>query len=138
MGMSICRSPSGLGAAGDLLAGAGRDLDPLFLVGIGLRLTRAGMAVRGAVVLAGLGDAVTLLGPRVVSGVRRADRAEREQAGHRRRDQGCLRLHGFTPYMCDEEGRRAGGCRTSATAVVQLLCQRPVVPEFKDLESSAA
>src|SRR5687767_916478 len=40
--------------------------------------------------------------------------------------------------MSDEEGRRAGGCRTSATAVVQLPCQRSSVPGFKDLESSAA
>src|SRR5688572_1406281 len=106
--MSICRSRLRLGPAGDLLAGAGRDLDPLLLVGIGLRLTRTGMAVRGAVVLAGLGDAVTLLGPRVVSGVRRADRAERYQAGHRRGDQSCLRLHGsLRIYVCDEQGRRA-------------------------------
>src|SRR5687768_1865884 len=47
--------------ADDALAGAGRNLHPLLAVGVLLGLARARMTVRGAIVLAGLGDAVTLL-----------------------------------------------------------------------------
>src|SRR5215813_12391419 len=60
---SKARSGGGLAAADDAVAIAFRHVDPGLLVGIDLRSSGAGIvAGRGAVVLAGLGEPVALLG----------------------------------------------------------------------------
>src|SRR5262245_24772230 len=60
---SKARSGGGLAAANDAVAIAFRHVDPGLLVGVDLRGSGAGIvAGRGAVVLAGLGEAVALLG----------------------------------------------------------------------------